>query len=189
MLEGAKLIMSADVDDDGMKEDGEFGLSAGIEITPGVRTGDLIGPTGSQAGAIIDFVANAANGRAGFNLDIGGGAATYQISFNGFEGHAAQWGDGSDNPAADASGEGVWRQMSVWQRYLDRGTYDSTNAASLEWGEYSKGGVYDPISVAIEEPSATFAAEEETSVWDGTVTLVSTRALSQAAYSQDQDEG
>ncbi|MFW6435294.1 MAG: hypothetical protein ACOCY1_02835 [Halovenus sp.] len=180
--------MSADVDGDGSKEDGEFSLSAGIEISPGLRTGDLIGPTGSQAGALVDYVTGE-DGRAGFNLDVGGGYATFRISFRGFEGNAETWGDGSDNPAADASGENVWRQMSVWQQYLDKGTYDSRNAATLEWGEYSSDGVYDPISVTIEEPSATFAATEQTSVFEGDVTLIATRSLAQSSYSQQQDQG
>lgn len=186
-LRGAKLYMSADVDGDGVTEDGVFNLSAGIEISPGIQTGDLIGQTGSQAGAIMDYVAGDDQGRAGFNLDIGGGFATYRISFKSFEGYSGQWGDGSSDPQADASGEDVWRQMSVWQRYLDRGTYDSENAATLEWGDYSQSGVYEPIAVTIQEPSATFAAEEQTSVYGGDITLIATRALAQAAVSQAQD--
>lgn len=186
-LRGATLSMSADVDGDGTDEDGVFDFSGGINIEPGIRTGDLIGQTGSQASAIVDYV-KSESGRSGFNLDIGGGAAVYRISFRNWEGSSGQWGDGSSDPKADATGEDVWRQMSVWQRYLDWGTYDSRNAATLEWGDYSQSGAYSPIAVTIEEPSASFTAEKQTSVYEGDITLISISALEKAAVSQAQDQ-
>lgn len=186
MLKGARLTMSADVDGTGVVT-GVFDLSTGIEISPRIRTGDLIGPTGSTVGALVDVATGDDQGRAGFRLDAGGGAAVYDINFVNFEGSDGRWGDGTTNDAADAEGEDVWRQMSVFHRYLNRGTYDSRNAATLEWGEFSSSGVYAPISVTPEEPATTFAAEEESSVFDGSVTLVATRALSQAAVSQKQN--
>jgi len=189
ILKGAKLTMEADVDDDGSDETGVFDLSTGIQISPGVRTGELIGGTGSTIGALVNDITNSGgNGRAGFNLDAGGGAATYTIEFVGFEGNVDQWGDGTSNAQADASGEDVWRQLSVFQRYLDVGTYDSRNAATLEWGEFSSGGVYSPIAVTPEEPQLTFDAYEQSSTFDGSITFVSTRALNQAAISAAQDE-
>lgn len=188
-LQGAELTLSADVDGDGSAETGTFDLSAGIEITPGIRTGDLVGGIGSQAAAIVDFVPNVGDsGRAGFNLDIGGGAATYEVAFSGYEGNNDPWGDGSNDNQADASGEGVFRQMSVLHRYLNRGTFDSRDAATLAWGDYSSSGAYSTISVTPEEPRMTFAAEEQTSVFDGTITLISTRAIEDAAQTASQQQ-
>lgn len=186
--QGALLTLTADVDNDGTDETGEFDLSTGIEITPGIRTGDLIGQAGSNAGAIIDYVAPGSGGRAGFNLDIGGGAATYEISFRGYEGNNDPWGDGSADNQADASGEGVFRQMSVLHRYLNQGTFDSTSSATLEWGDYDSGAsaAYSAIDVTPEEPRTTFDADAESSVFGGTITLVATRAIADAATPSEQ---
>ena len=188
MLTGARLHLDADVDEDGTNESGTFDLSKGIEISPGIRTGDLIGQAGSAAASVIDYISGSEDGRAGFNLDAGGGAKVAEINFSSFEGSDGQWGDGSDNAAADASGEAVFRQMSVLFRYLDRGTFDSRGPAVLEWGEFSESGEFTPLQVSPEEPTVSFAAEEESSVFDGSITLVSTRDISElTSLWQEQD--
>jgi len=186
-LRGARLTLPADVDGDGQAEQGVFDLSTGVSITPGIRTGDLIGQTGSQAAALIDYVSPGDQGRAGYNLDVGGGAAFYRVEFRGFEGSSGRWGNGSSDDVADAEAEDVWRQLSVWQRYLNRGEFDSRSPATFEWGDYSSSGAYDPIAVSVEEPAATFSAEEQTSVFSGDVTLISVRAIEQARQSTAQD--
>jgi hypothetical protein len=188
MLRGAQLELKADVDGDDAKETGVFWLSGNVEISPKLRTGDLIGPTGSQVGAIVDTVTGTDAGRAGWRLDAGGGAFVVEVQFQNWEGSDGRWGDGSGDDKADAEGEGVWRQLSVLSRYLNRGTFDSRGGAVLEWGEYSQSGVYAPIQVALEEPQVTFVAEEQTSAFDGSFSLVATRSITQAAVSQQQDQ-
>jgi hypothetical protein len=187
MLKGAKLTLEADVDGTGPTT-GVFDLSGDIEISPGIRTGDLIGPTGSTVGALVDTATGNDAGRAGFRLDAGGGAFVVDVSFVGFQGSSGRWGDGSGDAQADAEGEGVYRQLSVFSRYLNRGTYDSRGAGTLEWGEYSSSGVYAPINVAPEEPQVTFAAQEDVSRFSGSLSLVATRSITQAAVSQQQDQ-
>ena len=186
-LQGAELTLPADVDGDGSTETGVFDLSAGIEISPRVRTGDLIGGSGSQAAAVLNYVTDT-DARTGFNLDLGGGATVVDVSFRGFEGSTGQWGDGSGNAAADATGENVFRQVSVLFQYLRTGTFDSRSPATLAWGEYSASGVYDPLDVSPEEPQLTFAADEQTSAFDGTITLVSTQAIADATTPSDQQD-
>lgn len=187
MLRGAKLTLEADADDDGLIETGVFDLSGAIEISPRIRTGDLIGPTGSNVGAAFDLISGGDSGRAGFRLDAGGGALVVDISFRNYEGSSGRWGDGSSDDRADAEGEGVFRQLSVFTRYLNKGTFDSREAGELEWGEYSSSGVYSPINVAPEEPQVTFAADEQTSTFDGSLTLVATRNLA-GDVSAEQDQ-
>jgi hypothetical protein len=119
-------------------------------------------------------------GRAGFTLDAGGGAAVATISWQGFEGSDGRWGDGSDDPACDAEGDSVLRQISVFYQYLNQGTFDSENPAVLEWGEFEEDGVYSPFAVSFEEPSMTFDPEENTNIYRGDITLVATRDV--AAY-------
>jgi hypothetical protein len=188
MLRGAKLTLEADVNSDSAVETGVFDLSGNIEISPRIRTGDLIGPTGSTVGALVDTATGNDAGRAGFRLDAGGGAFVVDIAFRNWEASTGRWGDGSTDPKADAEGEGVYRQLSVLMRYLNRGTYDSRGAGTLEWGEYSSSGEYAPINVAPEEPQLSFTAEEQTSDFDGSITLVATRSITQAAVSQQQDQ-
>lgn len=187
-LRGARLTLEADVNEDGTAETGVFDLGAGIEISPRIRTGQLIGPTGSNIGALVDTIVGE-SGRAGFQLDAGGGALVIDISFRGYEGSDGRWGDGSADDQADAEGEGVFRQISVLIRYLNRGTYDSRDSGTLEWGEYSSGpdAAYGPLNVAPEEPQLTFAAEEQTSTFDGSLSLVTVRSIEAAVVSQQQD--
>lgn len=188
--QGATLTLSADVDEDGNDETGVFVLDGNINISPFIRTGYLIGRTGSTIGGLIDFATGNDQNRGAFQLDAGGGALGVDIDFNYWEGSSNQWGNtGSGGSAGDATGDPVWRQLSVLIRYLDRGTFDSLGAATLEWGEYSTSGDYRPMSVAPEEPRLTFNAEEQTSMVDGSLTLLSTRSISQAVASQQQEPG
>lgn len=190
MLRGARLTMDADVDGDGDLETGVFDLEDSIRLGPAIRTGDLIGNQfGAQAGAIVDYFTEGEEGRAGFNLDIGGGAEIAEIEFNSFEGSTGRWGDGSSNAAADAEGEEVWRQISVFYQYFRTGTFDSENAATLEWGEFSASGVYEPFSVTFENPGMNFDAAEETSVFSNGITCISTRSIEQANTASNQQNG
>jgi len=186
-LRGARLTLEADVDEDGNIETGVFSLGTGIEISPQIRTGQLIGRTGSTIGAVADTFTGE-SGRAGFQLDAGAGAFIVDVQFRGTETPKGRWGDGSTNPEADAEGEGVFRQLSVLMRYLNRGTFDSRNAGTLEWGDYSASGAYGPLNVAPEEPQLTFSAEEQTSSFDGSISLVAVRNIEAAVVSQQQDE-
>jgi len=193
-LKGAELELYADVDGDGDLEHGVFTLSdSDIEVAPTIRTGYLIGPVGSNVGAIVDIAPGQESGRAGFRLDAGGGAFAVELSAKpgGVTPPDGQWGDGSGDPVADATdANSVFKSMSVLMRYLNRGTFDSRSGsrAILSWGEYSESGVYNPIKVAPEEPRAQFAAEETSSTFDFSLTLVAVRGIQQAAVSQKQDK-
>jgi hypothetical protein len=186
MIDGAKITMSADVDGDGSDETGVFDLSTGITLNPSIRTGDLIGGAGSSAFSIVDRVIGDDGQRAGFNLDIGGGAEVATIDFRSFEGSTGRWGDGTSNDQADAEGDSVQRQISVLFQYLRTGTYDSRNAIKLEWGEFSDPGVYEALNVTFEEPTLTFDADEQTSAFDGSITFVSTRSIEEATTASNQ---
>lgn len=189
MIEGATLTLDADVDGDGSTESGEFDLSNGIRLSPGLRTSDLIGPTGAQVSNIIDYVPGTEGGQGGYRLQLEGGAPVYTVNFLGYEGNNDPWGNGTSNAQADASGEGVFRQLSVFQRYLEEGVFDSFSPAILEWGEFESNGEYSERQVTPEDPQLSFDAEEQVSNFDGELTLVATRGIEQAAsFSQQQNE-
>lgn len=184
MINGATLSLEADPG--GGPTTGVFDLTGNIDISPGIRTRNPIGSTGTRVSALSDATATDAN-RADYLFDAGAGALVVKVDFRGWEGRADPWGDGSDDPRADASGEDVWRQMSVLTRYLDRGTFDSRGGATLEWGEFSTDGVYEPVPVAPEQPRTSFTATDGTAVFDGSLTLVAARSIDRATLSQRQD--
>jgi hypothetical protein len=181
---GAKLELDADVGAGGERT-GEFELDSGIEITTSVRTGKLFDGRGSGIiSAVGEEVGVIDEGRAGFSLDIGGGALVVDVQFVNFEGSAGQWGDGSNDDRADATGDEVFRQLSILTRYLQVGTFDSDNPARLSFGEF--GNLYPKLTVTPEEPRLSVSADDPSRI-TGNITLVSTRAFDEV-LSVGQDD-
>lgn len=190
MLNGAQLEVSADVDGDGTAEQATFWLGEEMELTPRIETQDLVGQAGTNALSFVDYVTANDGGHGGINLNFGGGVAATEISFALPAGDPSlDWGDGSNDDAADATGSSVLHQISVWDRYMDLAETDSLAPATLSWGMYSASGVYEPKTVAIQNPTATFDAREQAASFDGSVALVSIRDLENiASASQQQTE-
>jgi hypothetical protein len=171
MLKGAQLTVTADPDADGATETGVFDLKRQVRIEAGVQTLDLIGPRGQQAASLINKtgVADIA-GSGGFSLSGGAAIETYTINFQDFGGSSGRWGDGSATAALDAQGEGPLRQLSVLQAYLRSGAFDSTNPISLALFEFD-GTTYETIDCKLVDPTLTFNVAEQTSTFDGSITL------------------
>jgi len=181
-LQRAVFRVSADVDNDGTAEDGEFHLYGNLELTPGLRTGYLLGgQTGATANAVTGDLTDRENvNRRPYYLDLGGGARTVEARFRGWEGaeddddNPVQWGNTGDPTTltkADATGADPLTQIDVLMRYLTEGEIDSRDPATLEYGEYSSGGLYSPLDVAVEGPQFTRAGDEG-DWFDGTMTFV-----------------
>jgi len=171
MLDGAQLTITADPDADGTSETGVFDLKRQVRIEAGVQTLDLIGPRGQQAASIINKTGLAdIDGSGGFSLSGGAAIETYTITFQDFGGSSGRWGDGSATDALDAQGEGPQRQLSVLQAYLRSGAFDSTNPISLALFEFD-GTTYETIDTKLVDPTFTFDATEQTSTFDGSITL------------------
>lgn len=188
-LNKAQLTVEADVDSNSSgTETGVFDFTGNLEITPGIRTGYLIGGRGSTINAIIQsYLGNQANKRRGIFLDLGGGAQTVEIKFRGWDGSGDVWGDTSAGAEADATNEGPLSQMAVLIKYLNVAEIDSRNPATLEYGEWSSGGRYEPLDVVVEGPNLTAAAEDG-SWFDGTMTFVSAADVTSTLSGQQQDE-
>lgn len=179
-LQYAKLTLDADVDGDGTVESGVFELAGDVSIDLGVRTNFVVNGLGATINSIFsETVGDGESKRQGLWIDLGGGVEEYTISFNGWEGSSRQWGDGTSNAAADATGEDPMTQVSVLQKYLIVGEFDSRGAATLEWGEFSSSGEYSPIDVVIEDPSLSvdFSEGESRSTFDGSITCLSAADL------------
>lgn len=180
-LQRAELDVSADVDGDGVEEDATFVFAGNVEVTPSLRTGYLIGGRGSTVNSIISqFAGSGDSKRRNFFLEAGGGAHTIEISFRGWEGatdndgNPAQWGDTGDQSTvtkSDATGADPITQVDVLMKYLTVAEIDSRNPATLRYGEYSLTGLYEPLSVVVESPNFSRAAEDG-SWFDGSMTCV-----------------
>lgn len=184
-LDKAILKVSADVDGDGAEEDGEFHMVGNLEIQPGLRTGFIVdGQGGSVNSVIASLLGDGQSKRQAFYLDLGGGAHVVEIQFRGWEGATVdgsnlQWGnDASQSKTqASATGQDPLTQIDVLMRYLTIAEIDSRNPATLEYGEYSADGLYDPLDVVVEGPTMTDAAQDGPSYYDGTMTCISTADL------------
>lgn len=195
-LQRAKLEIDADVDGDGADESGVFEMVGNLSITPGLRTGYLVGGRGST---ILSIIANQANlgesKRRQFFVEAGGGAHSIEINFRGWKGavdengNAVQWGNtGSGGTVADATGEDPISQIDVLMQYLLVGEIDSRNPATLKYGEYSNQGRYSPLDVVVEGPQFTRAAEDG-SWFDGSMVLISAADLNELWDAAEQLKG
>lgn len=173
-LNRATLTLEADPDNDGSTETGVFEMAGELTVTPGVRTGFLVNGQGAQVNSIISQLVNDgalddSNKRRGFYVDLGGGQHTVEIEFLGWKGsqdaagNDLQWGDDPQpgRSQTSATGQDPITQIDVLTRYLTTGTFDSQNPATLEYGEFSSQGLYDPLEVVIEGPQATREARDD----------------------------
>ena len=176
----------ADVDNDGNDETGVFVMSGDLTITLSTER-NYVFRTGGTASSLTALVSEYYEGASGnqfgkgdgkrkqFFVDAGGGQHVVEVDFTGWEGSDNQWGntgDASQLTAADATGEPAATQMQVLDRYLQVATISSASPAMLSFGEYSAEGVYDPIDVVIEQPTATFDPERGTSIYDGSLRFI-----------------
>lgn len=188
--EATLTLPPVDVDQDGDTEQGVFVIKSNVTIAMETRTG-RIGGSGrlSRVNAVVtDYLDSqtdqsfAGDGkRQQFRLDLGSGEHVIEVNFQGFEGSSHQWGDtGDGGTSADATGEHVNRQMELVDRYLQMCEIDSRpgHTATLEVGNYSTDGYYEPLVVAPEQPRVEFDATEQSSTFDGSLTFVEIASLS-----------
>lgn len=185
----AILRIEGDPDGDGTIETGEFHMVGDLEILPGMRTGYIVDGQGSTVNSVITSVADAGESkREGVFIDLGGGAHTVEISFRGWEGaidadgNYVQWGDDPSpgRSQTSATGKDAITQIDVLMQYLLTTEIDSRSPATLEYGERSQDGLYDPIEVVIEGPTFSKRPENGNS-FEGSMTLVSAREVRQLA--------
>lgn len=63
--------------------------------------------------------------------------------------------------------------------WLNRSQIDSRNPATLEYGHHHPDGIYNPVTVVLEEPTMSQAAEDGS--WcDGSMTLISAADVTEA---------
>lgn len=189
MLEYARLTIEADVDGDGTDETGIFELYGDLDTTSGVRTDWTVdGALGTVNSVISGLADDGEDKRQGFYGDLGSGSHFVQIDCSSWEdatkadGSPLQWGDDPEpgRSATSATGADALTQLHVLERYLTVGETDSRNPATLEYGEFSQSGLYDPLGVVLEEPQLTRNHSEETSSFSLSLTCIAAADLREA---------
>jgi hypothetical protein len=167
---------------------GVFHMYGDVSFDAGVRTGYLLGGTGSTLNAVVqEALSDGEPKRKGIYVDLGGGQHTIQASFTGWtgatdaDGNDLQWGSSPDpsvNDLTTATGASPLDQRDTFLNYLRVATFDSFNPGRLYTGEHSDGTYADspgdwgePLKVAMEQPR--FRSQADTSdKLDGSVTFV-----------------
>ncbi|PHQ44659.1 hypothetical protein DJ68_17310 [Halorubrum sp. C3] len=171
------------------------GGEEGLQISPEQRTQIRATPGQSLLalvdGTIGDFVDAPINKDLFINL--GGSQFAVTIDFNSWEGatgpngNPLQWGDKGDPDTftkSDATGEHPTRQMACLFWWLRNTRVSSVSGelfpgagivgdgpATLRYGQYREGGVYEPLQVVFENPGADFPGQSM-STWDGSITCI-----------------
>lgn len=175
---------------------GVFHMYGDAEITESIRTGFVVGGRGSTVNGIVQSTLGTDQPmRKGVYVDLGGGQHTLEVQFIGWEGaqdtdgNSLQWGSSASTTtvnAATATGAAPTTQMQVFINYLRHGTFGSISPARARFGEYSDGtygvsagSMDDYLPVAIESPSFTRSAGENTT-YNGSLTLVEALTTSDA---------
>jgi len=148
-LQGGKLTI------DGDTFEFKFGQQdQPVTFSGSVRTGFLLNGQGSTGIALArdfldDFKLNNSqsnNNRAGFFLDGGGGVQAWQFEVFAPEGNTDyEWGG--------YAGADPLTMRDVFTHKAATVRIDSGNTATLETGEYSSQGMFEPQNVVIEQPS------------------------------------
>lgn len=155
-----------DVDDDGVAEDMEFHFQTNMRQEYQTIT-DFLAEGGSGIIAVLSDVISSIDGgnRQTFKIDAGAGehiiSATAEVSKDS----TLRWGTGDGDPVTDATGDGPVKQLQLLDRTLQTATIDSraNNSATVEIGDYSTAGAFEPLDVAFDNPSGVFDAETESS--------------------------
>jgi len=194
----ATIEIEGDPDGDGRRTatfqlytGGEQGLSINEEQRTEVRATPGSAALALIDGTIGDFVDAPINKDLFINLGSSQFAVT--IDFNswegatGPEGNPLQWGDTGDPDTftkSDATGEHPTRQIACFFWWLRNTRVSSVSGelfpgagiagdgpATLSYGQYREGGVYDPLQVVFESPGADFPGESM-STFTGQITCI-----------------
>lgn len=150
-----------DVDGDGSDEVGVFHMAGDLEITVGTRTSPLVGGRSGTVNAVVGDAVDAGHSKhRRLSLDAGGGEHVVQIDFRGWEGATdadgdpLQWGASADpgvRTPASATGADPVVQMLVLDHYLQVATVDSETPATLSFGGYAPGELFDTADLGLDE--------------------------------------
>ncbi|USZ75669.1 hypothetical protein NGM07_00075 [Halorussus vallis] len=164
-----------------------------MDVEESIRTGYLIDSAGDNLYAFfVGLLDDGASKRKGISLDQGGGQHVFEIDFMGWTGETGQWGSSPD-PAKGpnkrtATGADRITRMNVFMNYLRVGQTDSITPARFEYGQYTPNGFLDDhLDVAVESPNMV-PPKDESSIFDGSLTVVEIADLNDVFDGMQQTE-
>jgi len=115
--------------------------------------------------------------RQGYHVDGGAGSHAWILSFTVSFEPELRWGDGTTDPdnadeytRYDAQGAAPQVKKQLLGHWLAQARTDSGGQATLRWGEYSEGGIFEPVPVVIVEASLS-SPEDDPAEFEGSMTL------------------
>jgi hypothetical protein len=196
-LQEAKLTLETDVNSDGGREEGVFRLYGDPEVQEWMRTGFIVGGRGSTVNSIVQNAFGTESRREGIYIDLGGGAHGFTVNWRNTDdlsdinNNDITWGDDSyGTPSAEnATGEDPKTQSNIFFNYLTTGEYDSRGGdkAIFEYGEWSSGGVLDPLEVVVVEQPQLTATADQPGFYTGQLTVVAAEDISRIGHSEARD--
>lgn len=160
-----------------------IGEENAVQIDQSIRTGFLIDSGLDDAIAFFEGLFDPSDSKTeSITYDPGSGQFTTDIQVQTpqdtprNDGSYFQWGSSPDPDVGPnehtATGADVWAQQAVFINALRVAAPDSVEPAQLSIGEFSPSGIFDPIDVAVENPSVNLAANTP-GIADVSVTLIS----------------
>lgn len=150
------------------------------EVTSGVRTGYILDGSGSTWTAIFSDILGESNlfgedfgFRQGIYLDLGGGEHIVELEATGWE--------GSNLPFGGVGGQDPSTQMNVLENVLVETQIDSVSPATIEFGEYSSGGMFSPLNVVVEGPRIT-RSQRSPSTFDIEMVFIETASFESGVF-------
>lgn len=144
-MQRAVLELSADVDEDNVRETAEFHMVGNVNINPRVEIDHLVASGSTATSVVTSRSGEATTKRAPYHLDLGAGSRIVEVDFLGWEGATdaggdpVQWGV-RNGGIYDATGANPLTQIDLLIEFLARGEYDSrARNAKLRYGEHSGG--------------------------------------------------
>jgi hypothetical protein len=190
-----EIHVTGDPDGSGSTRTAKFQFIGGdpaISVTERTRTGTISSGTAQLFTTFYNEITGQEGGlNEEIQIDLGTGQFLVELSFSSwsgesdFDGTLLQWGDTGDETTltkTDATGEHALRKMQCLSYWLKNtrtdslpdnlaGALGSGGVAEIHYGQRSSQGVYDPVTVAFEEPSQTFNGEQPTT-FSGSLTGV-----------------
>lgn len=181
-----RAILEIDAQFKGKTVTGEFNMVGNLTVSEQTRLDYVAGNTFGKLNAITQRLTGNPS-RRGIFIDLGAGAHTFEVEFNGWEGavdsdgNDVTWGDPSESSPSiwNATGADPFTQLQVFHRYLSETTIDSINPARLYTGEYHSTGLNnfeDVLYVAPQNPRGTHASEDY-STFDGMFQFIEVERL------------
>lgn len=104
-------------------------------------------------------------------LGMGSGAHEITIEFTTWQGDTREWG-GFGSDASPTT------KLQALNRALSTTRITSDSPATLEIGEYSSSGSYNPLPVVVKESTLTFSSREQASSFDGHIQFIESADVS-----------